>query len=148
VIIGCGILLLASLALNSWLGAMETIFSWRITSSSSWFHVVVFVISFLAMAFVFAAIYKVVPDVDLNWSEVTVGGVATALLFEAGKQLISLYVSKTDLGSAYGAAGSLIVVLVCVYYSAQVFFLGAEFTKVYAEIFGSRKDAAKQVTSF
>ena len=90
------------------------------------------------MAFVFAAIYKVVPDVVLTWRDVTVGGIATALLFVAGKQLISLYVSKADLGSAYGAAGSLIVGLGWVYYSAQVFFLGAEFTKVYAQTFGSR----------
>ena len=89
--------------------------------------------SFFVITFVFAIIYKLIPDVELNWRDVAVGGLATALLFVGGKQLISLYISKTDLGSAYGAAGSLIVVLVWVYYSAQVFFLGAEFTKVYAE---------------
>jgi membrane protein len=94
--------------------------------------------SFLGIAFVFTAIYKIIPDVDLNWSDVTVGGMTTALLFVAGRQLIGLYIDKTELGSAYGAAGSVIVVLVWVYYSAQVFFLGAEFTKVYAETFGSR----------
>jgi membrane protein len=138
VIVGFGILLLASLAVNSWLGALETIFGWRNMSSSYWFHLAVSTMSFLAIAFVFTAIYKVVPDVELNWSDVTVGGIATAVLFVAGKQLIALYVGKTELGSAYGAAGSLIVVLVWVYYSAQVFFLGAEFTKVYAETFGSR----------
>ena len=99
------------------------------------------------MAFVFAAIYKLIPDVQLNWRDVAVGGIATAMLFVAGKQLISLYISKTDLGSAYGAAGSLIVVLVWVYYSAQVFFLGAEFTKVYAEGAGSGDKGAKSVTS-
>jgi membrane protein len=137
VIVGFGILLLASLALNSWLRALEAIFGWRHLSSSSWFHLAVFAMSFVAIAFVFTAIYKVIPDVALNWSDVTVGGIATAVLFMAGKQLIGLYVDKTELGSAYGAAGSLIVVLVW-YYSAQVFFLGAEFTKVYAETFGSR----------
>jgi membrane protein len=138
VIIGCGILLLASLAVSSWLGALESIFGWGFLDSNNWFHPFVFVVSFLAMAFVFTAIYKLIPDVDLNWSDVTVGGIATAVLFVMGKQLIGLYVDKTELGSAYGAAGSLIVVLVWVYYSAQVFFLGAEFTKVYAETFGSR----------
>jgi len=150
VIIGFGILLLVSVALNSWLGALETIFGWQFMNSGNWVHPFVFVMSFLAIAFVFTAIYKVIPDVDLNWSDVTVGGIATAVLFVAGKQLIGLYIGKTELGSAYGAAGSIIVVLVWVYYSAQVFFLGAEFTKVYAETFGSRigrgKPAAKKLT--
>lgn len=148
VIIGCGLLLLASLLLESWVEALETVFGWRITSDSGWFHPAVFVMSFFVITFVFTVIYRFVPDVDLNWRDVMIGGLVTSLLFEAGKQLISLYISKTDLGSAYGAAGSLIVVLVWVYYSAQVFFLGAEFTKVYAETFGSRKDSAKRVTSF
>jgi membrane protein len=152
VIIGCGILLLTSLAVNSWLGALETIFGWGFMASSQWFHPFVSVMSFLGIAFLFTAIYKIIPDVDLNWSDVTVGGITTALLFEAGRQLIGLYVDKTDLGSAYGAAGSLIVVLVWVYYSAQVFFLGAEFTKVYAETFGSRigqeKSTSTKLTSF
>lgn len=139
VIIGCGLLLLASLLLESWIGALQKVFNWRAASFGDWLHPAVFAMSFLAITFVFAVIYKLIPDVDLNWKDVSVGGVATALLFEAGKQLISLYIGKTDLGSAYGAAGSLIVVLVWVYYSAQVFFLGAEFTKVYAETFGSRK---------
>ncbi len=143
VIIGCGVLLLVSLAVSSWLEALETLFGWRNMNSSYWFHVVVFMLTFLAIAFVFTAIYKVIPDVKLNWGDVTVGGVATAVLFVAGKQLIGLYVSKTELGSAYGAAGSVIVVLVWVYYSAQVFFLGAEFTKVYAETFGSRIEHGK-----
>jgi membrane protein len=105
------------------------------------------VTAFLTITFVFAAIYKVIPDVELTWRDVTVGGVATSLLFVAGKQFIALYISKADLGSAYGAAGSLIVFLVWVYYSAQVFFLGAEFTKVYAETFGSRKAEAKPILS-
>ncbi len=147
VIIGGGLLLLAALLVESWVEALETIFGWRITSASDWFHPAVFAMSFFVITFVFTVIYKVVPDVDLDWRDVTVGGVATSLLFVAGRQLISLYISKIDLGSAYGAAGSLVVVLVWVYYSAQVFFLGAEFTKVYAETFGSRKDSAHRVTS-
>ncbi len=138
VIVGFGMLLLVALVLNSWLGALEKIFGWTFMSSSYWFRPFMFVISFVAIAFIFMAIYKIIPDVDLNWSDVTVGGMATTVLFVAGKQLIGLYIDKTELGSAYGAAGSLIVVLVWVYYSAQVFFLGAEFTKVYAETLGSR----------
>jgi membrane protein len=147
VIIGCGILLVVSLVLNSWLSALETLFSWRTAGTGLWLHLIVFTASFLAIAFVFAAIYKVIPNVAIDWTDVAVGGIATALLFVAGKQLISLYVRQTDLASAYGAAGSLIVVLVWVYYSAQVFFLGAEFTKVYAETFGSRPHKAEPVTS-
>jgi membrane protein len=138
VILGCGMLLLVSLALTSWIGALGTIFGWRILTSSPFFSFFVWSISFLVIAFVFSAIYKVIPEVDLSWRDVTVGGTATALLFMTGKQIISIYVGRTGLGSAYGAAGSLIVVLVWVYYSAQVFFLGAEFTKVYAETFGCR----------
>jgi membrane protein len=143
IILAFGLLLLVSLVLNTWLGALEKIFGWQLLTSGTFFRFAVFLMSFLVIAFVFAAIYKVLPDVSLNWGDVGVGGVVTALLFIIGKQLIALYVSKTDLASAYGAAGSLIVVLVWVYYSAQVFFLGAEFTKVYAETVGSRKDKTK-----
>jgi membrane protein len=84
-------------------------------------------------------ICREIPNVRLNWSDVAVGGVVTSLLFIIGKQLLALYMRRTSLGSAYGAAGSLIVVLIWVYYSAQVFFFGAEFTKVYAETCGSQK---------
>ncbi len=147
VIIGCGLLLLCALLLEGWAAALETVFGWRIVNSSGWFNPLAFAMSFLVIAFVFAVIYKLIPDVKLTWRDVTVGGLATAVLFVGGKQLISLYISKADLGSAYGAAGSLIVVLVWVYYSAQVFFLGAEFTKVYAESAGSHKNGGKRVTS-
>ena len=140
IIIGCGLLLVASLLLESWIADVERIFHGRMMSSGEWFRPVAFALSFVIITFVFTVIYKFIPDVDLNWRDVAVGGLATSLLFAAGKQLISLYISKTDMGSAYGAAGSLIVVLLWVYYSAQVFFLGAEFTKVYAETFGSRRD--------
>jgi membrane protein len=91
---------------------------------------------------VFAGIYKFLPNVHLNWRDVARGAVVTSLLFLIGKQLIALYMKTTNLGSAYGAAGSFIVVLVWVYYSAQVFFFGAEFTKVYAETLGVQTKAA------
>ena len=145
VIIGCGLLLLASLLLETWIADLEAIFDLRMMRSGDWFRPVVFALSFLTITFVFTVIYKFIPDVDLNWRDVALGCLVTSLLFVAGKQLISLYIGKTDLGSAYGAAGSLIVVLLWVYYSAQVFFLGAEFTKVYAETFGSRRDK-KEIT--
>jgi membrane protein len=94
-------------------------------------------VSYIAITLVFAAIYKFVPDVQLTWSDVIVGASFSALVFAIGKQLLALYLGKVSLGSAYGAAGSLVTVLVWVYYSAQLFFLGAEFTKVYARTYGS-----------
>ena len=103
-------------------------------------RVAIFLISFLVSAFLFAAIYKFLPDVNLKWSDVTVGACFTSLLFTIGKQFIGLYLGKASFGSTYGAAGSLVIVLVWVYYSAQLFFFGAEFTKIYTETFGSRLD--------
>jgi len=90
------------------------------------------------ITFLFAAIYKVLPDVHLRWSDVAIGASVTSLLFTIGKQLIGLYLGKASFGSTYGAAGSLVIVIVWVYYSAQLFFLGAEFTKVYTRRFGSQ----------
>ena len=101
----------------------------------------VFLISFLVITFLFAAIYKFLPDVPLKWSDVIVGACFTSLLFTIGKQLIGIYLGKASFGSTYGAAGSLVIVLVWVYYSSQLFFFGAEFTKIYTETFGSRLDA-------
>jgi membrane protein len=141
-ILGLGVLLLASLVLNTWLRAMETFFGWRMFASGYFLHVTAFLISCLVITFVFSAVYKLIPNVRLNWSDVAVGGVVTSLLFIIGKQLIALYMGRINLGSAYGAAGSLVIVLIWVYYSAQVFFFGAEFTKVYAETFGSQKNSA------
>lgn len=91
-----------------------------------------FMLSFALLAFVFAAIYKVLPDRRIAWRDVGVGAVVTAVLFNIGKYAISLYIGGSAIASAYGSAGSLIVILVWIYYSVQVFFLGAEFTKVYA----------------
>lgn len=141
-ILGLGVLLLVSLVLNTWLRAMEKFFGWRMFASGYFLHVTGFLISCLVITFVFSAVYKFIPTVRLNWSDVAVGGVVTSLLFIIGKQLIALYMGRINLGSAYGAAGSLIIVLIWVYYSAQVFFFGAEFTKVYAEISGSQKSTA------
>jgi membrane protein len=138
-----GLLLLVSLILNTWLATIERLFGWQIFASSPFLHVTAFLISPLVITLVFAGIYKFLPNVRLNWGDVAVGAVVTSLLFMIGKELIALYMEKTNLGSAYGAAGSFIVVLAWVYYSAQVFFFGAEFTKVYAETFGSQTRTAE-----
>jgi membrane protein len=93
----------------------------------------------LLISCLFAAIYKVLPDRDLQWSDVVVGAVATAILFTIGKSLISWYIGSSAVASSFGAAGALIVLLLWVYYSAQIFLLGAEFTKVYAATRGSMR---------
>src|SRR3954469_13576041 len=89
-------------------------------------------------AALFAAIYKVLPDVTVAWSDVWIGAAVTALLFTVGKLLIGLYLGHASIGSTFGAAGSLLGFLVWVYYSAQILFFGAEFTQVYARRYGSR----------
>jgi len=137
-ILGVGFLLLVSLVLNAWIAAMGKFFASALPTPESLLHVATFLISFLVITFLFAAIYKMLPDVRLQWSDVAVGASVTSLLFAIGKQLIGLYLGKTSFGSTYGAAGSLVIVLVWVYYSAQLFFLGAEFTKVYTKTFGSQ----------
>ena len=96
-------------------------------------------IGFVLTTAVFAMIYKLMPRVRVHWHDVWLGAVVTALLFTLGKFLIGLYIGKTGVASAFGAAGSLVVVLIWVYYSAQIFLLGAEFTWAYALAFGSMR---------
>lgn len=101
-------------------------------------HAVDFLVSFGMLVVVFAAIYKLMPRANIEWRDVWVGAVVTAALFTVGKFLIGLYLGKGDVGSTFGAFGSLVIVMVWVYYSAQIFLLGAEFTWVYAHQTGSR----------
>jgi membrane protein len=99
------------------------------------------VVSLVLISFLFAAIYKVLPDRHLEWGDVVVGAIVTGVLFTIGKSLISWYIGSSAVASSFGAAGALIVLLLWVYYSAQIFLLGAEFTKVYANTHGSKQDA-------
>jgi membrane protein len=89
-------------------------------------------VSFVVIGLMFAVIYRLLPDVRLAWRNVWVGAAVTALLFTLGKSLIGLYLGRSAAASVYGAAGSFVVILIWIYYSAQVFFFGAEFTKVYS----------------
>jgi membrane protein len=97
------------------------------------------VISFALISILFAAIYKVLPDKKLKWRDVIIGAVATSLLFTIGKSIIGWYLGSSAVASTYGAAGALIIVLLWIYYSSQIFLLGAEFTQVYASRHGSQK---------
>lgn len=126
-VLGIGLLLLVSLLLNAGIAAMRM----------SLPRAAAFAIFYLVIAALFAALYKILPDVPLKWSDVALGALITSLLFTFGKQIIGMYFAAAGFGSAYSAAGSPIVVLLWVYYSAQLFFWGAEFSKVYTKTMGS-----------
>jgi len=128
-VLGAGVLLLLSLVLNAWMMAMRIV----VPRVATW------IISYLLIAVLFAALYRIVPDVELKWNDVALGAAITSLLFMVGKEFIALYFAHASFGATYSAAGSPIVVLLWVYYSAQLFFWGAEFTKVYAQTLGSQR---------
>jgi membrane protein len=104
------------------------------------------VISFGVIAVLFGVIYKLLPRIRLSWRDVTIGALGTAALFELGKFLIGLYIGNSGVASSFGAAGSIIALLLWVYYSAQIFFLGAEFARQYALQLGSLRDKPKADT--
>jgi membrane protein len=137
-VLGIGFLLLVSLVLSAALAAIGTFFNGLLPGSEVVWEAVNFVISFVVIALLFSAMYKVLPDVEIAWRDVWIGGAVTALLFTVGKLLLGLYLGHASVGSTYGAAGSLLVFLVWVYYSAQILFFGAEFTQVYARKYGTR----------
>lgn len=136
-VLGMGLVLLATLALSATLFAATTWVQDHIHLSMPVIHTLNLVLSTAVATVVFAVIYKVLPDADIEWRHVWAGATVTALLFGLGRQLIGLYLAKGTVGSAYGAAGSFVVFLVWMYYSAQVFLIGAEFTQVYVRARGS-----------
>jgi membrane protein len=131
-VISVGFVLIVSLLASTGLAAMTKFFGGLIPLPSFVLGIFNFLGSFIGIALLFALILKYVPETKVEWSDVRVGATATALLFTVGKWLLGLYLGKASPGSAYGAAGSLVVMVVWVYYSAQIFFFGAEFTHVYA----------------
>lgn len=136
-----GFLLLVSLVISALLSALASYINARLPFGAVVLQLLNFAISFALMAVLFAAIYKVLPDVELAWRDVLFGAIVTALLFNIGKFLIGFYLAHSATASSYGAAGALIVVLMWIYYSAQIFLLGAEFTKVHASRRGTRAAA-------
>ncbi len=141
-ILGIGFLLMVSLVLSA---AISAIGKWWAPVFGGWATLagaINFALGFALTTALFAFIYKVMPRVHIRWRDVLIGALVTALLFTIGKALISLYIGRSGVASGFGAAGSIIVVLLWVYYSAQIFLLGAEFTSVYAHTFGSLKKRA------
>ena len=141
-ILGIGFLLLVSLVMSAGLAALG---AWWGPLFGGWAVILQtsnFIVSFVIITLVFAMIYKYLPRVSIGWRDVWIGAAVTALLFTIGKLLIGLYLGRTSTASAFGAAGSLVVLLIWVYYSAQIFLLGAEFTWVYTHRHGSRAGQA------
>ena len=142
-ILAIGFLLIVSLVVSAGLATVER---WWSPLLGDWYAVAAVTDAlggFALVAAMFALIYKVMPSVSVQWKDVWIGAIFTALLFMLGKSLIGLYIGRSGVVSAFGAAGSLVVVMVWVYYSAQIFLIGAEFTWVYANAFGSRKSLAQ-----
>jgi membrane protein len=137
-VLGTCFLLLVSLVISTAVAGLGTYMSGVLPGSEIVWGAVNAVVSFAVIAVMFALIYKYVPDVKIAWRDVWIGAVVTALLFEVGKWLIGLYLGRSSVASAYGAAGSLAILLIWVYYVSQIFFFGAEFTQVFANRFGSR----------
>jgi membrane protein len=138
-ILAIGFLLMVSLVLSA---ILATLGRWWSPAFGGWLALADWantVASFALVAVVFALIYKVMPRARVQWRDVIIGALVTATLFSLGKALIGVYIGRSGIGSAFGAAGSLVVVLVWVYYSAQIFLLGAEFTWVFANTYGSRR---------
>lgn len=131
-VVSLGFLLLVSLVVTAAIHALGDRVGEFLPFTSAAASAINFVVSFVLIALLFAAIYKVLPDRDLEWRDVLTGAIGTALLFEAGEYLIGLYLGNFSIGARYGAAGGLLVLLTWLYYTAQVFLLGAEFTKVYS----------------
>jgi len=132
-IIGVSFLLLVSLLLSAAVAAMTAYFRYLLPGVDFAWYALDAVVSFLLVVLIFGAIFKVLPDVHIDWGDVWAGAFITAFLFTAGKFLIGFYLGRSGIGSAFGAAASVFVILAWVYYSSQILFLGAEFTKVYSE---------------
>ncbi len=133
-----GLLLLVALALSAAISAFGHFFGAAVPGMSYLLQGANFILSFVVLGLLFAIIFKMLPDANIRWGDVWVGAGATSLLFVIGKLLIGLYLGRSTVASPYGAAGSLVILLAFIYYSAQIFFLGAEFTQIYANKFGSR----------
>ena len=131
-----GFLLLVSLAVSAIISGLQNYMDQWLPGVPWVWQMANTVSSFFVVAVLFAAIYKLLPDVIISWKDVSIGAAVTALLFSAGKYLIGIYLGRTATASAFGAAGPLVVLLFWVYYSALISFLGAEFTQVYARRYG------------
>ena len=138
-----GFLLLISLILTAVIAFIGEWFGGFVPGIEMFIQILNAILSLAVITMLFAMIFKFLPDVKIAWRDVWIGALITAVLFTIGKEVLGLYLGKSGVASSYGAAGSLIVLLLWVYYSAQIVFFGAEFTKAYANRFGSRVTPAE-----
>lgn len=136
-VIGIGFLLLMSLVISAGISALSKFADDWVPGVDIGTQVINFVLSFGITTFLFGMMFRILPDVEIAWKDVWLGAAMTSLLFTIGKFLIGLYLGQSSAASTYGAAGSLVVLLIWIYYSAQIVLLGAEFTQVYADKYGS-----------
>jgi membrane protein len=142
-VLGVGFLLIISLFISTWIAALAALSASIVPAEDVLLHIVNMVLSFLIISVLFAAIYKVMPDVRLEWHDVLLGGAVTSALFTLGKFVLGVYLGRASYSSMYGAAASIVVLIAWVYYSAQIFFLGAEFTRQFAIRHGTHRNRAK-----
>jgi membrane protein len=142
-VFGIGFLLLVSLVVSAGLAAVGKWLSGAMPGGEEVWHAINFIVSFAVFALAFTLMFKYLPDVKVAWRDVWLGGVITAFLFTLGKFVLGMYLGRSAVTSAYGAAGSLIVVLLWIYYSAQILFLGAEFTQVIANRYGKKLEPSE-----
>ena len=137
-VLGVAFLLLVSLVVSAGLAAVGAYLAGTLPGGAVLWQILNFLISLGVTTLLFATIYKVIPDVTIQWRDVWVGSAATAVLFSLGRFAIGLYVGRSTVASPFGAAGSVVALVVWVYYSAQILFFGAELTQVYARRHGGR----------
>jgi membrane protein len=137
-VLGIGFLLLVSLVISAGLSALGEYLSGIPFFSKLMLQILHLIISLGLITFLFAMIFKFIPDIEIAWRNVWLGAAITAILFTIGKTLIGIYLGQTEVGSTFGAAGSLAVLMIWIYYSSQILFLGAEFTQVFTKRSGVR----------
>ena len=137
-VLAIGLLLLASLIVSALISVVGHGIAGLLPQAKHFFSFANFIVSFGVATFLFAAIYKILPDIRLEWRNVWIGAIFTSFLFTIGKHFLGLYLGKTAISSAYGIAGSLVLMLLWVFYSSQILFFGAAFTKNYTMRRGSQ----------
>jgi membrane protein len=136
-VLAVGFVLLVSLAVNGFIAALGSFSASMLPAHEVIMHILNALVSLFVITGLFAAIYKVLPDVRIEWRDVALGAAVTSVLFTVGKLLIGIYLGKASFASTYGAAASVVVFIIWVYYSGQIFFMGAEFTKAFSVRYGS-----------
>ncbi|MGN6516564.1 MAG: YihY/virulence factor BrkB family protein [Rhizomicrobium sp.] len=136
-VLALGFLLLISLVMSAAIHALGERINYVLPVGATLAHILNFIVSFVLVALLLAAIYRILPDCDIEWRDVMVGAIGTTVLFNIGEFLIGLYLGSATVGARYGAAGGILVLLLWIYYTAQIFLLGAEFTRVWSRHHGS-----------